>query len=102
MRNVYCKTESIEESKKCARALYNRFYKLGYNPQYIGENKIELSCKGYDIKFLEDKQWLTFTTTKAGTGYMTIPYNRILISPYGVKQEECKLGRLLELVREGF
>ena len=102
MRNVYCKSESIEDSKKCAKALYMKFNKLGLNPKMIGESKIEIECKGYDIKFLEEKQWLTYTTTKAGTGYLTIPYNRILISPFGVSQEECKLSRLIELVKQGF
>lgn len=102
MRNVYCKTDSIEESKKCAKALYTRFSKIGLNPELVGESKLEVKCNGYDIKFLEDKQWLTYTTTRSGTGYITIPYNRILISPLGVPQEECKLGKLIELVKTGF
>lgn len=102
MRNVYCKTDNISESKDCARALYTKFYSLGLNPKYEGENRIELTCKGYDIKFLEEKQWLTYTTTKAGTGYMTIPYNRILNSPFGVDQADCKLSKLIQLVKEGY
>ena len=102
MRNVYCKTDTISESKDCTRALYTKFYKMGLDPKYEGENGIEISCKGYDIKFLEDKQWLTYTTTRAGTGYITIPYNRILISPFGVSQEECRLSKLIQLVKEGY
>lgn len=102
MRNVYCKTDSIIDSKNCARALYTKFCKLGLNPEYIGENRIEIKCNNYDIKFLEEKQWLTYTTTKSGTGYMTIPYNRILISPNGVAQEDCKLSKLIDLVKKGF
>jgi valyl-tRNA synthetase len=75
---------------------------MGYSPELVGENKIEVTCKGYDIKFLEERQWITYTTTRAGTGYLTIPYNRILISPFGVAQEDCKLSKLLELIKEGF
>ena len=102
MRNVYCKTDSIVESKDCTWALYNKLYKMGLNPKYAKDSEIELECNGYDIKFLEEKQWLVYTTTKAGTGYLTIPYNRILMSPLGVSQEDCKLGKLLELVKKGF
>ena len=102
MRNVYCKTDSVVESKDCARALYTKLHRSGYNPEYIGENKIEIQCNGYDIKFLEEKQWLTYTTTRCGTGYLTIPYNRILMSPLGVAQEDCKLVKLLELIKKGF
>ena len=102
MRNVYCKTDSVDDAKSCAKALFNKLYKMGYNPEFISENRMEVACKGYDIKFLDEKQWLVYTTTKPGTGYMTIPYNRILISPHGVQQEDCKLFKLLELIKEGF
>ena len=102
MRNVYCKTDSVADSKACAKAMHMRFLKMGYDSKLIGENKIEIHCKGYDIKFLDERQWLTYTTTKVGTGYLTIPYNRILISPFGVPQEDCKLNKLIQLVKEGY
>ena len=102
MRNVYCKTESVEESKKCARGLASRFARKGLEVEMNEDTKIEFKCNGYDIWFLDEKQWLTFTTTKAGTGYLTIPYNRILISPHGVPQDDCRLVKLVELVEKGF
>lgn len=102
MRNVYCKVDDVSEAKTCCKALYTKFVKLGLNPEIDVAGIPEIKCKGYDIKFLEERQWLSFTTTKAGTGYLTIPYNRILISPHGVPQADCKLSRLIELVKQGF
>lgn len=100
MRLVYCKCDDINSAERCAIRLSNILQDKGLKP-IIKEKRI-VDCNGYSVEFCNDRIWLTLTSTYGGRGYLTIPYNHILISSRGgVKQEDCTMQNLIRLIEEG-
>lgn len=100
MRNVYCKSDDIDTARKCAKLLNSKLIENKLDTKIINKSKTEIICNNYDIKFLTPKQWTELQNIKPGSGYMTIPYDRVLLSLKGVQKEECKLSNLIELVKK--
>ena len=98
MRNVFCKAE---EPKDTIRAFSRRLHeKFGIPKESIKviDEKNDIECGYYHIHFCKEREWEILSTTRPGSGYLTVPYNRLLLSKNGVAPEDCKLNTLMELV----
>lgn len=101
MRNVYCKVDNITEAKSCTKILGSKLEKCNLPVEYDSEGT-GFICNKYDVNFIPENQWEKISITKGGTGYLTIPYNRMLNNPNGVKKEQCNLPSLIKLIKAGF
>ena len=96
MRIVYCKCDSVEIAKETAKAFKGMLERRNIEVNTINDKK--LTCNGYDVSFLCEKEVLELQATRPGTAYLCIPYNRILLSQLGVNPEKCNLKGLLECI----
>jgi hypothetical protein len=94
MRSVFCKAEDPKVAMRAlAKQLHNKYGVVAT----VIEEKNDIECGYYNIHFCKEREWEILSTTRPGSGYLTIPYNRLLLSANGVKPEDCKLNRLIEL-----
>ena len=95
MRTVYCKAEDPKQAMNAlAKKLRNKYGAVAN----VIEEKNTLECGYYTIHFCKEREWEILSTTRTGSGYLTIPYNRLLLSKNGVRPEDCKLNHLIELI----
>ena len=99
MRIVYCKSETHDHAIDTSIAFFNLLKKRGLSPT-IHESIVE--CNGYRVEFVSKRQFDTLASTKPMSAYLTIPYNRLLLSANGVKPEDCKLVKLTRLITKGY
>ena len=100
MRNVYCKCGSHDDAKECCGAYFKLLVKRGLKPtQTAGGTVIE--CNGYRVEFLAEKKFIEYSAIHPASAFLCIPYNRMLMNPRGVKQEECKMAVLTKYITEG-
>lgn len=96
MRIVYCKCDSVEIAKETARTFKGVLKRRNIKVNTINDKK--LTCNGYDISFIHEKEFLELQATRPGTAYIVIPYNRILLSQRGVDPDKCNLVGLLDCI----
>lgn len=101
MRNVYICQETHDDAVKLTKVYFNTLKgKDYYYTPKMSDNKTEISCGSYNIQFLSKRQWAIKESEAPQTGYLTIPYNRILLSLNGVKKDQCNLKGLQKLLIE--
>lgn len=102
MKRVYIFQETHPEAVNVANSYFrilNNKSKDYITPKLINECVIE--CGNYEISFLSKRQWEMKLSQDPQSGYLTIPYNRILLSTKnGVKPEQCNLKGLQALLVE--
>ena len=100
MRRIYIFQETSDDAKKIAATYYNsliRNQKLYNMPRKISDTMIE--CGRYQIFFLTKRQWQIKMSEAPESGYLTIPYNRFLLSKQGgVPSDQCNLKGLQKLL----
>lgn len=98
MRNIYILQETHDDAVKLA----NTYFKILNNKElYKTAEKTSdtnIKCGSYEIQFLSRRQWDAKGNTAPQSGYLTIPYNRFLLSTNGVKSENCNLKGLQKLL----
>ena len=102
MRKIFIKQESAEDAKQTAQSYYKI---LKNSPQLYCTPSLEFEqgitrviCGNYTIDFLSQRQWNMKGSECPKSAYMTIPYNRILLSDNGVTSDRCKLKELQNLL----
>lgn len=102
MKRVYIFQETHQDAKDVANTYFKILSKKSqdYNiPELVNENTIK--CGNYDIYFLSKRQWELKLSQDPQSGYLTIPYNRFLLSTKnGVKPDQCNLKGLQKLLTE--
>ena len=99
MRNVYIMQETSDDAKKVANTYYGILSKN--NTVYNTPEKVDdytIHCGVYEIQFLSKRKWEAKMSSSPQSGYLTIPYNRFLLSPTGVASSECNLKGLQKLL----
>lgn len=100
MRNVFCKAEDPKQTiQSFAKRLHEK-YGLDYNQISCNYDDNSLDAGYYHVHFCKEREWEILSTTRPGSGYLTIPFNRLLLSKNGVNPEDCKLNTLFELIAE--
>ena len=98
MRNVFCKAEDPKEIMEVFAKKLREKYCIPSNKIIIDKKNNNIDCGYYHIHFCKEREWEIMSTTKPGCGYLTIPYNRLLLSKNGVRPEMCKLNHLFAIV----
>ena len=98
MRNVFCKAEDPKEIMEVFAKKLREKYGVPSNKIIVDKKNNNIDCGYYHIHFCKEREWEIMSTTKPGCGYLTIPYNRLLLSKNGVKPDMCKLNNLFAIV----
>jgi len=99
MRNIYIMQETSDDAKKVANTYYGILSKN--NSNYKTPEKVDdftINCGSYQIQFLSKRKWEAKMSSAPQSGYLTIPYNRFLLSPSGVPNTECNLKGMQNLL----
>ena len=98
MRNVFCKAEDPKEIMEVFAKKLREKYGIPSTKIVVDKKNNNIDCGYYHIHFCKEREWEIMSTTKPGCGYLTIPYNRLLLSKNGVRPEMCKLNHLFAIV----
>ena len=98
MRNVFCKAENPKETIEVFSKKLREKYGIPSNKIIVDKKNNNIDCGCYHIHFCKEREWEIMSTTKPGCGYLTIPYNRLLLSKNGVSPDMCKLNHLFAIV----
>ena len=99
MRNVFCKAENPKETIEVFVKKLREKYGIPSNKIIVDKKDNNIDCGYYHIHFCKEREWEILSTTKPGSGYLTVPYNRLLLSKNGVHPEMCKLNHLFNIVQ---
>jgi hypothetical protein len=100
MRIVYCKADDPKTIIPSFQKKLHDKYNIPHSEIKVDLEKNDIECGYYHIHFCKEREWEILTTTKPGTGYLTIPFNRLLLSKNGVNPYQCKLHDLFNLIKE--
>lgn len=100
MRVVYCKADDPKVIIPSFQKKLHEKYKIPHAGIKVDLEKNDIECGYYHIHFCKEREWEILSTTRPGSSYLTIPFNRLLLSKNGVKPEQCKLNILFDLIKE--
>ncbi len=99
MRNIYIMQETSNDAKRVTNTYYSILSKnhTSYKtPEKVDDFTIKVGS--YQIQFLSKRKWEALMSSSPQSGYLTIPYNRFLLSPSGVQSTDCNLKGLQKIL----